>query len=220
MPKWEWAIKDGLNVEWDLFERMPAGDFSWDAYHLFNQMPKQDAVGWENTRYGYAKTGSIDVARECKKEIVLLCFDVWLCSKWLLLVMFYGQQDCLWTTKLTCNFFSNMWTMWSLGNYCASRDQFRQKSFHSYEHSLHHLVMDLHAYIYIWSFEDPHTNLSNKILIWVKFEYLCIHVSLHRSLQKKWKETNQNCIGSIKNQQFLSKLHSKQQTKFYYELEK
>jgi hypothetical protein len=60
--------------------------------------------------------------------------DVWLCSKWLLLVMFYGQQDCLWTTKLTCNFFSNMWTMWSLGNYCASRDQFRQKSFHSYEH--------------------------------------------------------------------------------------
>jgi hypothetical protein len=39
-------------------------------------MPKQDAVGWENTRYGYAKTGSIDVARECKKEIVLLCFDV------------------------------------------------------------------------------------------------------------------------------------------------
>jgi hypothetical protein len=28
MPKWEWAIKDGLNVEWDLFERMPAGDFS------------------------------------------------------------------------------------------------------------------------------------------------------------------------------------------------
>jgi hypothetical protein len=58
-------------------------------------MPKQDAVGWANTRYGYAKTGSIDVARECKKEIVLLCFDVWLCLKWLLLVMFCGQQDCL-----------------------------------------------------------------------------------------------------------------------------
>jgi hypothetical protein len=47
-----------------------------DAYHLFNQMPKQDAVSFANTRYGYAKIGSIDVARECKKEIVLLCFDV------------------------------------------------------------------------------------------------------------------------------------------------
>jgi len=45
-------------------------------------------------------------------------------------------------TKLTCNFFSNMWTMWSLGNYCASRDQFRHKSFHSYEHLLHHLIVD------------------------------------------------------------------------------
>jgi hypothetical protein len=111
--------------------------------------------------------------------------DVWLCSKWLLLVMFYGQQDCLWTTKLTCNFFSNMWTMWSLGNYCASRDQFRQKSFHSYEHPC----------IYIYG------HLKTLIL-------------------KKWKETNQKGIGSIKNQQFLPKLHSKQQTKFYYELEK
>jgi pentatricopeptide repeat protein len=58
MPKWVWPIKDGLNVELDLFEKMPAGDFTWDAYHLFNQMPKQDAVGWANTRYGYAKIGS------------------------------------------------------------------------------------------------------------------------------------------------------------------
>jgi hypothetical protein len=43
-----------------------------DAYHLFNLMPKHDAVGWANTRYGYAKIGSIDVARECKKENVAM----------------------------------------------------------------------------------------------------------------------------------------------------
>lgn len=70
--------KDGLNVAWELFEKMPARDLvSWNtmidgcvkhgkmenAHHLFNQMPKRDVVSWANMIDGYAKLSSIDVAR-------------------------------------------------------------------------------------------------------------------------------------------------------------
>ncbi|GMY09355.1 pentatricopeptide repeat-containing protein At2g45350, chloroplastic [Fagus crenata] len=70
--------KDGLDVAWELFEKMPARDLvSWNtmidgcvkrgkmemAHHLFNQMPKRDVVSWANMIDGYAKLGSIDVAR-------------------------------------------------------------------------------------------------------------------------------------------------------------
>uniref|UniRef100_A0A2N9IS44 Uncharacterized protein n=1 Tax=Fagus sylvatica TaxID=28930 RepID=A0A2N9IS44_FAGSY len=53
--------KDGLNVAWELFEKMPARDLvSWRHNDL---MPKRDVVSWANMIDGYAKLGSIDVAR-------------------------------------------------------------------------------------------------------------------------------------------------------------
>ncbi|KAB1218966.1 hypothetical protein CJ030_MR3G015118 [Morella rubra] len=70
--------KDGLNMAWDLFSKMPARDLvSWntmidgcvkhgkmeDAQFLFNRMPKKDVVSWANMLDGYAKLGCIDVAR-------------------------------------------------------------------------------------------------------------------------------------------------------------
>lgn len=70
--------KDGLNVAWELFEKMPVRDLvSWNtmvdgcvkhgkmenARRLFNQMPKRDVVSWANMIDGYAKLSSIDVAR-------------------------------------------------------------------------------------------------------------------------------------------------------------
>ncbi|KAF3971703.1 hypothetical protein ACB098_06G192400 [Castanea mollissima] len=70
--------KDGLDVAWELFEKMPARDLvSWNtmidgcvkhgkienAHRLFNQMPKRDVVSWANMIDGYAKLSSIDAAR-------------------------------------------------------------------------------------------------------------------------------------------------------------
>ncbi|KAG2723373.1 hypothetical protein I3760_02G167900 [Carya illinoinensis] len=70
--------KDGLDIAWDLFEKMPARDLvSWntmidgcvkhgkmeDAYRLFNRMPKRDVISWANMIDGYAKVGNVDVAR-------------------------------------------------------------------------------------------------------------------------------------------------------------
>ncbi|KAL4621639.1 hypothetical protein ACB092_06G243700 [Castanea dentata] len=70
--------KYGLDVAWELFEKMPARDLvSWNtmidgcvkhgkienAHRLFNQMPKRDVVSWANMIDGYAKLSSIDAAR-------------------------------------------------------------------------------------------------------------------------------------------------------------
>ncbi|XP_065859390.1 pentatricopeptide repeat-containing protein At2g45350, chloroplastic [Euphorbia lathyris] len=84
--------KNGLELAWELFEKMPERDLiSWnsmidgcakqgrmeDAQALFERMPRRDMVSWANIIGGYVKLGRVDIARRLFDEMperdVIVC---------------------------------------------------------------------------------------------------------------------------------------------------